>query len=182
MKQRSKVMTGSALGASVAAIWVGMLVTSSAIASEPPTDKVAVGVITASSTGDTFLCEFDDIAVVEMSAEEWAASLPGGADGEVLTGSGVIGGPIVAGEVPEGGMGSVTVTATAIPDGALLPADGFEATPLDQLPDLAGMIPGSGEQPRMGTAAECASVRPVSIPAFGGLEMDATPTGEITLP
>jgi hypothetical protein len=71
-------------------------------------------------------------------------------------------------------VGSVTVTGPALPDGTLLPADGLEAIPLDQLPDLSGMFPGSGEQPRMGTAEECATLRPVSIPAFSGIEVGET--------
>jgi hypothetical protein len=149
MKRRNKIIATAALGASAAAIWAGVLVTSNAIASETPSDKVSVTLLAASPDGDGAIsCQFSGVTMVStsgsgaISVSGSATALPEGsaqADVQVISGTGTI-------EDPDGLLeDSGTLIGEASGDLQVLPVPGGEVRP--------------------GTPEECAALRPESVPA-----------------
>lgn len=149
MKKRNKIIAAVTLGASAAAIWAGVLITSSAVASEPAADKANVTMLAPDPDGDGAIsCQFDgvDMGPVPDGAEAIivagpAAALPEGnapADGPAISGTGTI-------EDPDGLLEvSGTLTAAASGDLPVLTVTGGDVRP--------------------GTPEECAALQPESIP------------------
>lgn len=158
MKKRNSLITATALGASAAAIWAGMLVTSSAIASVPEARTVDVSMISVDATGEALLCEFDDVALVPalpVSATEaitFGGVIEGAASLEVTGGTGL-----------EGEFGVVS-SETAIPAGGAIPEGATGAITVGS--DGTIQVLGDAQAPRPGTAEECAALRPESVPVF----------------
>ena len=145
MKKRNKIMAAATVGASAAAIWAGVLVTSSAIASEPASDKANVTMLAADPDGDGAIsCQFDGVDM---------PSFPGGSAVIVVSGS--------AAAIPEG---SVEADAQVIsgtgtiqdPDGVL---EGSGTVVLEASGDLPVLTLGA-DSVRPGAPEECAALQP----------------------
>ena len=117
MKKRNTIMAGMTLGVSAAAIWAGVLVTSSAIASEPASDKANVTMLAPDPDGDGAIsCEFAAVPTAILTATAFAT----------LTGEGV---------GAEDSSGTVTASASAISsDGSGTITDSATAIPADRAP------------------------------------------------
>lgn len=167
MKKRNTIMAGMTLGVSAAAIWAGVLVTSSAIASEPASDEANVTMLAPDPDGDGAIsCQFDGVDIEVAVATASATALPVGstpADGQVIS-------------------GVVSASATALPEGSA-PADGQVISGTGTIQDPGGLLEDSGTvtvessgglpvlvvvnggEVRPGTPEECAALQPEGIPA-----------------
>ena len=153
MRKQNAFIAGVSLASACAAVAVGSVVSSNAMASPAATDKATVDVVSVGDgSGDPISCSFDDLSLPGLPL--LGATLPGqviaghATIGEIIDSIGASPGstPLPAGEQPPGVTSrEVQVTAT-VGDGDM-----------PVLPSGAVLKP--IEDARPGTAEECAALR-----------------------